>query len=85
MNTQQPIVYSAENCPKCESTKMMLERNGIEYQTIDLTNDEATRQQFRSEGVRELPVVKFGDKMWTGFRMDRIREMIRSMNTPAMA
>lgn len=49
-------MYVKPNCPKCVFVKSALKKAGVEYNTVDVTeNDEAYRSVV-ALGVKELPV-----------------------------
>lgn len=75
-------VYTLPNCVQCESTKRMLDRNGIIYTVEDLTAEKAT--EFKTQGHMAAPVVVAGTKTWSGFRFEKIQSLvtyIRSMES----
>lgn len=65
-------VYTLPSCVQCESTKKMLDRNAIEYDVVDMSQDEAALEMIRNMGYQAAPVVIAGEDHWSGFRPDRI-------------
>lgn len=72
-------VYSKRNCPACEATKTLMDRLGIEYDLIDISNTPGIAAFLQREGYKSLPVV-FVDHdedtdSWEGFRPDLIKQL----------
>lgn len=69
-------VYTLPSCVQCDSTKRVLTRNGIEFKTIDLSQDEAAMALVKELGYTAAPIVVVGDDHWSGFRMDKISALV---------
>lgn len=66
-------VYTKKNCPQCMMTKEYMDALNIEYEVIDVTNDEEAREHVKELGFTSLPVVVVEDgEAWFGFRPDNI-------------
>lgn len=65
-------VYSKPACVQCVATTRALDRQGLAYQVVDLTQDQAAYDQVTALGYRQAPVVVAGDDHWAGFRPDKI-------------
>lgn len=75
------VVYTKPACPQCDMTKMQLNRAGIEYTTVDVTEDETALWYIKDYlGYLAAPVVVTstpdGEQHWNGFRPDLIRQHI---------
>lgn len=68
-------VYTTPSCVQCESTKKLLNKNEIEFSTVDLTEDTEAMAYVKSLGYASAPVVIAGDKHWSGFRPDMISSL----------
>lgn len=66
------IVYSKPACVQCTATTRALDARGIDYDIIDLTQDDAAMQAVTQLGYRQAPVVIAGETHWAGFRPDLI-------------
>lgn len=66
-------VYTTIDCPQCMMTKKYMDALDIEYETIDVTDNEEARAYVKSLGFQTLPVVvvKSGEA-WFGFRPENI-------------
>jgi glutaredoxin-like protein NrdH len=65
-------VYSKPACVQCDMTKKMLDKNGIEYTVIDITQDAQAYDKIVGMGFMSVPVVISGDQAWAGFQPDKI-------------
>ncbi|WP_019149136.1 glutaredoxin-like protein NrdH [Timonella senegalensis] len=65
-------VYSKPQCVQCDATYRALDKKGIEYTVVDITQDPAALEMVRSLGHLQAPVVVAGDENWSGFRPDQI-------------
>lgn len=68
-------LYSKPNCPQCRMTKVWLEREGLQYNEIDVTQDAEAENRCRAMGYKELPVVVAASQHWSGFRHSRLMEL----------
>ncbi len=66
------IIYSKPDCVQCNATYRALDKHGIAYEVIDLTEDAAALGQVRAMGYQQVPVIVAGDDHWSGFRPDKI-------------
>ncbi|OAM73047.1 glutaredoxin family protein [Devosia elaeis] len=71
-------LYTKPNCVQCDATKRALDRAGVVYDTVDLTQDPTALEQVQQWGYCSAPVVVAGDDHWSGFRPDKISEIRRS-------
>ncbi len=65
-------VYSKPSCVQCTATYRALDRKGVSYNIIDLSQDPAMLGKISELGYREVPVVFAGEQHWSGFRPDMI-------------
>ncbi|AZV94173.1 glutaredoxin-like protein NrdH [Kerstersia gyiorum] len=65
-------VYSKPACVQCVATYRALDKQGITYQVVDLTEDAVALQKVRDLGYQQAPVVVAGADHWSGFRPDKI-------------
>ena len=71
-----PTVYSKPACVQCKFTKSTMDKLGIAYETIDVTEDEQALAHITGLGFQQLPVVIAGDQKWAGFKPDKIKELV---------
>lgn len=72
-------IYTKRNCPACEATKKAIDRAGLDYKVIDVSNNPTLQQALRESGFRTMPVVEIFDgknhRYWEGFRPDLIKQL----------
>jgi alkyl hydroperoxide reductase subunit F len=69
-------VYSTKQCPYCRMVKAFLEKHGIEYENIDVGEDEeAARELFRLSKQLGVPVTVVGDEVIVGFDAPRLNAL----------
>jgi glutaredoxin-like protein NrdH len=69
------VLYTLPDCPQCNATKKYLDRDHVEYSTIDLSVDKEAYELVSSLGYKNAPVVISGDNHWSGFRPDKIASL----------
>ena len=72
MSANPVTVYSKPACVQCDATYRALDKHGIAYDVVDLTQDPTAIELVRSLGYLQPPVVVAGDTHWSGFRPDQI-------------
>jgi len=72
-------IYTKQNCPACEATKKAMDRAGLNYEVIDVTDNAPRQRALRECGFRQMPVVEVADgdeyRSWEGFRPDLIKQL----------
>lgn len=68
-------VYSKPACVQCDATYRALDKRGIEYSIVDISQDVEALEMVRSLGYLQAPVVIAGDSHWSGFRPDQIGQL----------
>ena len=58
---------------QCNATYKALDKAGLPYEVVDITEDAAARDYVMSLGYLQAPVVVAGDEHWSGFRPDRVK------------
>lgn len=75
------IIYSKPDCVQCNATYRAMDKHGIDYQVIDLTQDAQALSQVRALGYQQVPVIVAGDDHWSGFRPDKITALRQLQET----
>lgn len=74
-------VYSKPNCQQCKMTYLALERAGVDYAVVDITEKpEALRYITEDLGYSQAPVVvdeHTDENHWSGFRPDKITTLAK--------
>lgn len=68
-------VYTKPSCVQCNATYRALDSKGIEYDVIDVSEDEAALAHVKELGYLQAPVVVTDEDNWSGFRPDKISEL----------
>lgn len=64
----QVKVYTTAYCPYCVRAKQLLTRKGVAYEEVDLSHDDAQREQVsRDTGWRTVPQIFIGNRFVGGF------------------
>jgi len=69
-------VYTKPNCVQCDATKRHLNKLGIEYNTVDITEDLEAFDMIVSKGFKAAPVVIADDAAWAGYQPDKIDGLV---------
>ncbi|MBY5855760.1 glutaredoxin-like protein NrdH [Rhizobium ruizarguesonis] len=65
-------VYSKPACVQCTATYRALDRLGVDYDIVDISEGAEALDRVRSLGYMQAPVVIAGERHWAGFRPDMI-------------
>ncbi|GAB3844948.1 glutaredoxin-like protein NrdH [Nesterenkonia populi] len=68
-------VYTKPACVQCNATYRALDKNGVVYQTVDISQDAEALERVRALGYMQAPVVITDADHWSGFRPDKISEL----------
>jgi len=68
-------VYTKPSCVQCDMTKRMLDKIGVEYNTVDITKDSAAMEMVLGLGFKSAPVVITDSDSWAGFQPDKINSL----------
>lgn len=76
-------VYSKPNCVQCNATYRALDKAGLDYATVDVTEDAQALAQVKALGYAQAPVVVAGEDHWSGFRPDKIKALVATAQAVA--
>ena len=66
-------VYSTPTCPWCQKVKEFLTEKKVEFEDINVADDEKARSEMiEKSGQMGVPVVMIGEKIIVGFDKDAI-------------
>ncbi|QKT12421.1 redoxin NrdH [Rhodococcus sp. W8901] len=68
-------VYTKPACVQCNATYRALDKAGLEYDIVDISESPEARDYVMALGYLQAPVVVAGDDHWSGFRPDRIKTL----------
>ena len=66
---------------QCEMTKMWLNQNKIQFESVDVSEHPEKLEEIKLNGFQQLPVVALDedfDNAWSGFNVDRLEELKES-------
>lgn len=72
-------VYSKPNCVQCTATYRALDRAGINYDVVDMTEDVSALDMVKDMGYLAAPVVVAGEDHWSGFQPDKIAALAQQV------
>ena len=65
-------VYTKPACVQCNATYRALDKKGIVYQTVDVSQDAEALERLKDMGYMQAPVVVTDNDHRSGFRPDKI-------------
>ena len=68
-------VYTKPACVQCNATYKALDKEGLTYDIVDITQVSEARDYVMALGYLQAPVVVAGSEHWSGFRPDRIKSL----------
>ncbi|AVP69429.1 glutaredoxin-like protein NrdH [Rhodococcus hoagii] len=68
-------VYTKPACVQCNATYRALDKAGLEYDIVDISENPEARDYVMALGYLQAPVVVAGEEHWSGFRPDRIKDL----------
>lgn len=66
------IVFTKDKCQPCKATKRKLDKEGIAYSEVNLSENPEAVERIAALGYSSAPIVLAGDQHWAGFQPDRI-------------
>jgi len=78
-------VYTKPACVQCTATYKALDKQGLDYQVVDITEEPDARDYVMALGYLQAPVVVAGSEHWSGFRPDRIKALAGAAGTTAVS
>ncbi|ANI91896.1 MAG TPA: glutaredoxin-like protein NrdH [Dietzia timorensis] len=68
-------VYTKPACVQCNATYRALDKQGLDYEVVDITEDSDAREYVMALGHLQAPIVVAGEDHWSGYRPDRIKAL----------
>lgn len=69
------VIYSKPDCVQCNATYRKANELGLEYTSIDITEDEEARQFVLGLGFQQAPVVVVGEQSWSGYKPHNLQAL----------
>lgn len=73
-------VYTNPNCVQCDMTKKRLDKHGIPYETVDLSQDAAAMKMVTDLGFTSAPVVITDTEKWSGFKLAHLDNLSKQFH-----
>jgi glutaredoxin-like protein NrdH len=73
-------VYTKPACVQCNATYRALDKKGITYQSVDISQDADALERLKALGYMQAPVVVTDQDHWSGFRPDKIEELAQAVS-----
>lgn len=76
-------LYVKPDCQPCVATKRQLDRLGIDYFTVDLSESPEALERVKSWNFQQSPVVEVYDTVekavtrWSGYRPDLLKGLVQ--------
>lgn len=71
------IIYSTPSCPYCTIAKNFLEQNNIEFEYIDVSEDQkAAQEMIKKSGQMGVPVLDINGTIIIGFNREAIKKAL---------
>lgn len=78
-------VYTKPACVQCNATYRALDKKGIEYRSVDVTQDPEALARLKAMGYMQAPVVVADGDHWSGFRPDKIEALAQGAAAASVA
>jgi glutaredoxin-like protein NrdH len=75
-------VYTKPSCVQCNATYRALDKKGIPYNSVDITVDDAAREELIALGYQQAPVVSAPIGNWSGYNPGKIDELAEFFAQP---
>lgn len=70
-------LYTLPACVQCTTTKRFLTKENIDFSEVDLSEDTDAMEKVRALGYQSAPVIMAGEEHWSGFRPDKLNQLIK--------
>lgn len=68
-------VWTNPSCVQCDMTKKLMTKLGINYEEMSLQDHPLVLETFKIQGFTSAPIVTTDNKIWSGFRIDKIKSL----------
>jgi len=68
-------VYTKPACVQCNATYRALDKNGIPYTTVDISQDASALENLKALGYQQAPVVTSPIGSWSGYEPDKVKDL----------
>ena len=73
-------VYSTQTCPYCEMVKDYLKEKGVEFEDVDVSQDQrAAQEMIKKSGQMGVPQTEINGRIIVGFNPRAIDEELKKL------
>ena len=73
-------IYTTPSCPYCWAAKEFLKENNIEFEEVDVSQDEkAAMEMIEKSGQMGVPVIEWDSEIIIGFDRPKLEELIKKV------
>lgn len=69
-------LFSKNNCMQCKMTKKFLDREGANYQEINIDEHPEKIDYVKNLGFSSAPVIEAGEIVFSGFQPAKLKEIV---------
>jgi len=70
-------IYTTPVCPYCYTLKEFLKEHNIQFEDVDVSQDEKAREEMiKKSGHLEAPVIEIDDEIIVGFDKEKICKLL---------
>lgn len=70
-------LYTTPICPYCFTLKTFLKEKGFEFEEIDVSQDEKSRDEIiKKSGTMQAPILEIDDQVIVGFDKEKICKLL---------
>ena len=69
-------VFGQPDCQPCKAVTRKLDREHVDYEYVDVTQDAAALRRLRQQGMTSTPVVETPTEMFYGVQADKLSRAI---------
>ncbi len=75
-------VYTKPSCVQCNATYRALDKKGIQYNSLDISEDAEALERLKALGFQQAPVVESVIGSWSGYNPGKIDELAEFFSKP---
>jgi len=71
-------IYTTPTCAFCPAVKKFLDDKGVEYEEVDITQDEKAAEEMKEKtGQMGVPVTIIGEEVVVGYDKKKLEEVLQ--------
>ena len=74
------VHHIGPSCVQCNQTKRVMTQLGITFDEVDLRQHPEITDKFKEQGHLSAPIVVAGEQVWSGFRLEKIRDLAMKLD-----